>query len=112
MTNRFNITFILAPVAMALTLSACSSSPSEGELRAAIESKMKADSAAMELRIGTQGMPPKPELRSVRKIACKADGDNAYRCDVELELNQGGILAKGTASMRFLKNNNGWVSGN
>ena len=112
MANRSNTPLLLAPVAMSLALSACSGSPTEGELRAAVESKMKADSAAMELRIGKQGMPPKPELRSVRKIGCKADGDNAYRCEVELELNQGGTLAKWSASMRFLKNDNGWVSGN
>ena len=112
MANRFNVTLILIPVAIGLTLSACSSSPTEGELKAAIETKMKADSAAMELRIGKQGMPPKPELKNVRKIACKADGDKAYRCEVELEVNHDGTLAKGTASIRFLRNNEGWIAGN
>ncbi len=98
--------------AICLGLAACSNSPSDSELRAAIEGKMKADSEALELRVGKQAMPAKPELKNVRKIACKADGDKAYRCEVELEVNHAGTIAKGTASMRFLKASNGWLASN
>ncbi len=110
MTQLRNITFIGATLAISLALGACSSSPNEGELKAAVEAKMKADSEALERSIGKQGMPTKPELKTVRKVGCKSDGDKAYRCEVELEVNHGGTLAKGTASMRFVKNGESWVA--
>ncbi len=112
MSNLFSSTFTVASLSTCLALSACSSSPSEGELKAAVEGKMRADSEAMERSVGKQAMPAKPELKSVRKIACKSDGDKAYRCDVELEVNHGGTIAKGTASMRFAKAGEAWVAGN
>ena len=112
MSSLSNSTFAIASLAICLALSACSNSPSESELKTAVEHKMKADSEAMERRVGKQAMPPKPELKSVRKVACKADGDKAYRCDVELEVNHGGTIAKGTAPMRFVKNGEEWVASN
>jgi len=110
MTQLLNITFTAATVAICLTLSACSGSPTEGDLKAAVEAKIKSDSEAMERNIGKQAMPPKPELKTVRKIDCKSEGDKAYRCEVELEVNHGGTLAKGTASMRFVKSGENWVA--
>jgi len=93
-----------------LALTACSASPSESDLRSAIENKMKTDSEAMELTIGKQGMPIRPEIKNVHKNGCKPASENAYRCDVEIEIMQRGTIAKGSASMLFLKNSNGWVA--
>ena len=112
MSSLFSTTFKIAALAACVALTACSNSPSEGELKTAVEHKMKADSDAMERSVGKQAMPPKPELKSVRKVACKADGEKAYRCDVELEVNHGGTIAKGTAPMRFVKNGEEWVASN
>lgn len=112
MSGIVNKTFISAGVVLCLALSACSSSPTEGELKSAVERKMLADSQALERSVGKQAMPPKPVLQAVRKIACKEDGEKAYRCDVELEVKHGGTLAKGAASMRFLKAGDGWVASN
>ena len=107
-----NITFVGTALAISLALGACSGPPNESELKAAVEGKMKADSEALERSIGKQGMPTKPELKTVRKVGCKSDGDKAYRCEVELEVNHDGTLAKGTASMRFVKNGESWIAGN
>lgn len=93
-------------------LSACSNSPTEAELKTAVERKMKMDSEAVERSIGKQAMPMKPELKAVRKIGCKGDGENASRCDIELEVNHGGTLAKGQASLRFVKGTEGWTASN
>ena len=112
MSSLSNSTFTIASLAVCLALSACSNSPSESELKTAVEHKMRTDFEAMERRVGNQAMPPKPELKSVRKIACTADGDKAFRCNVELEVNHGGTIAKGTASMRFVRNGEEWVASN
>ncbi len=106
-----NITLVGTSLAISLALGACNSAPSEGELKGAVEAKMKADSETLERSIGKQAMPTKPELKNVRKIDCKSDSEKAYRCEVELEVNQGGTLAKGTASMRFVKSGENWVAG-
>lgn len=71
---------------------------------------MESDSKAMELAIGKQGMPVRPEVKGVHKNSCKDEGNSTYTCDVELELMQNGTAAKGTAMMRFVKNREGWIA--
>ena len=97
---------------LCVALSACSSSPSEGDLKAALAHKMKADYEALARSTGKQALPPRPELMAVHKFACKPEAKQAYRCDIEIEVNHGGTLAKGTAAMRFHKSDAGWVAGN
>jgi len=108
MSPTKKITLAAASVAICLALTACSGAPSESDLKSAIETKMKADSKAMESAIGKQGMPVQPEIKGVHKVGCKGDGENAYRCDIELEVMQNGTVAKGAASMRFSKNGDAW----
>lgn len=47
----------------------------------------------------------KMEAPKVKKIGCKEDGDNAYRCDVEL-INKDGSNA---TNARFVKGSTGWA---
>lgn len=110
MSSIMNRTSWTIPVTVCLALTACSASPSDGELKLAIERKMKVDSEALERVVGKPGMPNTPEIKRVHKLGCKEDGDKAYKCDVELEVLQNGTFAKGTASMRFIKDNAGWLA--
>ena len=50
-----------------------------------------------------------PEIRGIQKIGCKADGEKAWRCDVEMEVSQGGTTQKTPANMRFVKTSDGWA---
>lgn len=110
MSSIMNKTFWSIPTTVCLALTACSGAPSEGELKQAIERKMKADSEALQRVVGKQGMPTAPEIKRVEKVGCKEDRDKAYKCDVELELLQNGASSKGAASMRFIKDNEGWLA--
>ena len=97
---------VVAIVAGALLLTACGE-PSEGDLRAAFE-KQIAESNKM-----AQGLGVKMEskLHSLKKVGCKADGDNAYRCDVEVDMEVPLVgRKKVVAPVRFVKGSDGWVA--
>jgi len=51
-----------------------------------------------------------PEIKSVKKIGCKEDGEKAYKCDVELEVTRQGNTNKGIAPIRFVKGSDGWIA--
>ena len=113
MAKALNTTFACTALLACLALSACTKPPVEAELKAAVERKMTSDREALERKIGPQAMPPaKPVLRNLRKLGCKEDAEKAYRCEGELEVSHGDAGATGTASMRFVRTNNGWVASN
>ena len=99
-----------------LALSACGGAPSEADMRAAVDSQVKAQTTAMEGFVGKKAMEASkgmtPEIKSFRKIGCKEDGEKAYRCDVEVEVSQLGSTAKSAKSMRFVKGSDGWAVSN
>ena len=96
-----------------LALTACGGAPSDGDIKASIEKQMEADSKAMEQFGGKQATNMAknllPEIKSIKKIGCKEDGDKAYKCDVEMEVTQMGNTNKGIAPFRFVKASDGWV---
>ena len=96
-----------------LALSACSSAPSEAEMRAALDKQLKAEMTVMEGVVGKKAMDMSkgmtPEIKSFRKIGCKEDGEKAYRCDVEVEVSQLGNTSKRAQPMRFVKGADGWA---
>ena len=49
------------------------------------------------------------KVRSVSRHDCRADGANAYRCDVALELEQGGVVTKVNAPLKLARGADGWV---
>lgn len=50
------------------------------------------------------------EVVDAHKIGCKEDGENAYRCDVELALKQNGAVQKTPVSLRMVKTSEGWAA--
>ncbi len=94
-------------------LSACGGAPTEGDIKLAIEKQMTAAATAMALIGGNQGSEMMksflPEVKSVKVIGCKGDGEKAYKCDVEMEIAQMGSTNKGIAPMRFVKGSDGWT---
>lgn len=95
-------------------LTACSGEPSDSDIKNAVTRQMQAEADAVKKFGGSQaaGMMKDmmPDIKSVKKIGCKADGDKAYKCDVELEVTQMGNTNKGVAPMRFVKGSDGWMA--
>lgn len=104
----------LMAAAVCVMLTACGGAPSESDIKAAIDKQVKADMQAMQRAGGGQAAAMfknmMPEIKDVKKIGCKEDGEKAYRCDIELQVSQGGDTSKGPASMRFLKGTDGWMA--
>lgn len=108
----------LAPVCAVLAtllLGACSGEPSEPDIQAAFQRRSEQQSRALESMLGTQvasvagQLFGEPEVRKARKIGCKADGDQAYHCDVELEVQVRGQARTQIRQVRFVKGSEGWV---
>lgn len=102
-----------AVVLFAALLAACGGAPSNSEINEAVGNQTKADAAAMKGFAGNVGASMFksliPEIKSVKKIGCRDDGQKAYRCDVELEVAQAGRTSKIPANLRFVKGSDGWL---
>ena len=105
---------ILFATGALFVLAACGGAPSEADIQSALEKQMGADVKAMEKMGGQQGANMAknflPEIKSVKKIGCKEDGEKAYKCDVEMEVTQMGNTNKGIAPIRFVKGSDGWIA--
>ncbi|OQW86024.1 MAG: hypothetical protein BWK72_19080 [Rhodoferax ferrireducens] len=105
---------ILFATGTLLMLSACGGAPSEGDIKTAIEKQMTAEAKGMAQMGGKQASDMMknllPEIKSVKKIGCKEDGEKAYKCDVEMEVSQMGNTNKGIAPIRFVKGSDGWIA--
>ncbi|MBY0241305.1 MAG: hypothetical protein K2X55_18520 [Burkholderiaceae bacterium] len=88
-------------LALGIALTGCGSEPSESDIQAAITKEQAATPEIM------KGMVP--EVSGVKKVGCKADGEKAYICDVELEAKQFGKTNKGVAQFRLVKGSDGWA---
>lgn len=95
-------------------LAACSSEPSEGDLKQALETKMeevnKEMAGTMTALSGKADPSLKVELHSVKKVGCKESPKGGYFCDLEVDMSaplQGRV--KQVANHRFVKGSNGWV---
>ncbi len=112
MRNFFTLSTVVIAGAAALT--ACSGAPSDGDIKAALEKQKQNEAKAMEAFGGKRAAEMMkglaPEVKSIKKIGCKEDGENAYKCDVELEVTQMGSTNKAIAPMRFVKGSDGWVA--
>lgn len=107
--------FLLAGVAALLT--GCSAEPSAAEIKSlvdrdvkpAMEMQAQLYSGAMNMLSGGGRKIEKTELKDVRKIGCKASGEQAYLCDVELVMQAGDAIKPAIIQVRFVKGSNGWV---
>lgn len=104
---------------VAMNLSGCSGAPSDGNIREALLAEQKRAAAQTEAIAAGSGFAgdmvrniagqSKFEIVSAHKLGCKEDGENAYRCDVEIEAKQGEKTIKGPpTSLRFVKGSDGW----
>lgn len=54
------------------------------------------------------GITIMPEMTDLKKIGCKEDGENAYRCDVEVMVKAGQETKSAPTSVRVVKTSDGW----
>lgn len=101
MRNAAQIKGLSIGVVLVLALAGCGGEPSEKDIQSAI---MKEQQATPELMKGLV-----PEITGVKKVGCKADGDKAYVCDLEMDAKQFGTTKKAVAPVRFIKASDGWV---
>ena len=100
----------------ALLLTGCGGAPSEADMKSALERQTQAQVESAGKLFGNTGAGVMkdmlPEINSLKKIGCQADGDKDYRCDVELEVTQFGITNKAPVNLRFVKASDGWSVAN
>ena len=92
----------LLVIIAAMSLAACSKGPSESDMNKAVKKSIDETNRQM-ASIGFGGAAT--EVPEVKKIGCKEDGDNAYRCDIEIN----GSRGKTVVPARFVKSSDGWV---
>ncbi|RDU99742.1 hypothetical protein [Trinickia dinghuensis] len=108
MSQRNKKISIALALAASTLLSACGGSPSESDVRAALEKQVEAGRQQAEQFAGKnsfleqQAAEQKKAVDEVKLIGCKADGDKAYLCDVEGKA--------GAARVRMLKGSDGWLA--
>jgi hypothetical protein len=110
-------TVVLMLVSMVLV--ACSGEPSNGDIKEIVSKEIK---PAMEMQwkamnsfgqtMGGGGKSTPPTLEDVKKVGCKADGGNAYKCDVELVVANDGKKDSKILPIRFVKTSTGWKASN
>lgn len=92
--------------AAALVLTACGGAPSESEMQAVLEKRMNADLKAL----GSMGIDAQIKVHSLKKVGCKEDGEKAYKCDVEIDIEAPAIgRQQNVTPMRFVKSSDGWT---
>jgi predicted small lipoprotein YifL len=89
--------------AAVVSLAGCGKGPSESEMNKAVKKSID-DSNRQMASIGF-GSAFSSEVPEVKKLGCKEDGDNAFRCDIEIN----GKAGKKVVPARFVKGSDGWV---
>ncbi|WP_347554854.1 hypothetical protein [Robbsia sp. KACC 23696] len=102
-----SIRFSSLPLLTCVLLAACSGAPSEGDVRQAVSQQMQEQQKAQKAALGDspildeQFAQQQKALDSLKLLSCKADGDKAYNCDLQ--------LAGKAITGRFVKGSNGWL---
>lgn len=105
------------PVCIAALLAACSGEPSTSDVKSLVDREIK---PTLELQAQTLSLFPgmfggastksaKAELKDVRKVGCKADGEAAFLCDIELVMQHGESTKSQVVPLRFVKGSSGWM---
>ena len=102
--------------AIALLLAGCSSEPSNSDIEKAVQASVQQSQEAMGKLAGSNPQAAdmakafQAKVHSVNKIGCKSDGDKAYKCDVELDMETGLTgRKKQTVPVRMVKGSEGWT---
>lgn len=80
---------------MSAVLSACSSKPTDEDLRIATIKSLQAMGGKMAVNQWAN------DMKKLRVLSCSKEGDNAYNCDVQ------GLM--GTERVRMIKSEDGWT---
>ncbi|MEH3087910.1 MAG: hypothetical protein PGN26_15555 [Xylophilus ampelinus] len=101
------ISSALLPISAALLLTACSGEPSSGDIEKVLQSGFAQFNTQM---AAFAGRGAKVEVHSIKKLGCKADGSNAYVCDVEVDAtNPMAGRTKNVSQLRLVKGSDGWM---
>jgi hypothetical protein len=96
-------------VVLSTLLAACSSGPSEGDMKTALNNAANQANNAVGQMLGKAGAGMKTEILDVKKIGCKEDG-SAYLCDFEVRMKAPVVGEQSsTTKARFVKGSNGWA---
>lgn len=113
MNSRY---FQASSIFLALTavlLSGCSGEPSSSDIEKLVETEVKPmleiQAKTMARSIPGRGAEFQAKLSDVNKIGCKADGEAAYACDVELVMETAEGDKSRIVTMRLVKGSSGWV---
>lgn len=106
---------LVAWAVIASLLCGCLGTPSDGDIKAALQAEQRqtaANAAVLPNSGGTERSTTGValfEVVSVRKRSCRAEGQEAYRCDVEMEIRKDNQTFKGTlVSLRLVRGHDGW----
>ena len=104
-TVRAEVSKHILLLLMSATLTACSLPPSEGDIKAALETSLSGTNKISTSIFGTSG---KVEITAVKKIGCTKEG-GGYTCDVEVT-SQVPVVGerKSMSKMHFVKLDSGW----
>jgi hypothetical protein len=114
--TRYTFLATLVAVSASALLVGCTGEPSSSEVKTLVEREVKPalemqamlmKSAGSLLNDG-KGSAGTPTLKDVKKVGCKADGESAYRCDIELVVVTGVESKSQVVPMRFVKASSGW----
>lgn len=108
---------LLTALTCAALLTACGGAPSEKEMHSAVQKQVDSANAQIGSIGSAFGQPGaavgdklKTTLHDFKKIGCKSDGENAYLCDVEIDIEAPFIgRSKQVTPMRFVKASDGWT---
>lgn len=113
MPNTPRTLAVAATLLATVWLAGCGGAPSESDMKAALERQTQAQVDGASRLFGHTGAGVMkdvlPEILSLKKIGCQADGEKAYRCDVELEVRQFGMTNKSPTNLRFVQGSEGWT---
>jgi hypothetical protein len=98
-----------------LFLSGCGGEPSEGDLREALEQQIAQASANpfAQMAAGAMGGDKDAKLvdiHDLNKLGCKEDGDNAYVCDIEVDVSVMGARQQSASRVRMVRGKEGWLA--
>jgi len=106
---------LIASMFVLLSLVACSGSPSDRDIKGAIERDQLERKRSLTALLGERGAAMAEQLmgqgalKDVRKIGCKEDGENAWRCDVEIDIASGDATQNRITKLRLVRSSSGWV---
>lgn len=107
MSQNFKTIKLMGIMGLSMALVACGGAPSEGEIKDALQKQTDQMIKSMGPLAKMSGIDT-TEVRSVEKIGCEKDGENAYRCDVKVVVKVQGKEVSETSRGRFVKTSDGW----